>query len=102
MLQGAPAGAEVALPVTMICNNIEPRVCFAMRGLGIAYLPDFAIREQLAEGSLVPVPVPVPVLSGQVGDGNVFHVLWPGSKHPSPKVRALVDYLGCMCFLGGG
>ncbi|MGY4493988.1 LysR family transcriptional regulator [Pseudomonas sp. TE3610] len=94
VLQGAPAGAEVALPVTMICNNIETRVCFAVRGLGIAYLPDFAIREQLADGSLVPV------LSGQVGDGNVFHVLWPGSKHPSPKVRALVDYLGVHVFPG--
>ncbi len=88
VLQGAPAGAEVALPTTMICNNIETRVSFALRGLGIAYLPDFSIREPLAEGRLVPI------LSGQVGDANVFHVLWPASKHPSPKVRVLVDYLG--------
>ncbi|MGC1333575.1 LysR substrate-binding domain-containing protein, partial [Pseudomonas sp.] len=78
---------ELQPPVSMICNNIDTRVCFALRGLGIAYLPDFAIREPLADGRLVPI------LTGQVGDANVFHVLWPGSKHPSPKVRALVDYL---------
>lgn len=79
--------AELQLPVAMICNNIETRVCFALRGLGIAYLPDFAIREELAAGTLQPV------LQEYVLHTNVFHVLWPGSRHPSPKVRALVDYL---------
>ncbi|WAH55664.1 LysR family transcriptional regulator [Pseudomonas silvicola] len=79
--------ADLQLPVAMICNNIETRVCFALRGLGIAYLPDFAIREELAAGTLQPV------LQEYVLHTNVFHVLWPGSRHPSPKVRALVDYL---------
>jgi len=71
----------------MICNNIETRVCFALRGLGIAYLPDFAIREPLAAGLLQPL------LVDQVGGDGVFNVLWPASKYPSPKVRALVDFL---------
>ncbi|QKZ05032.1 MULTISPECIES: LysR family transcriptional regulator [Pseudomonas] len=79
--------AELQLPVAMICNNIETRVCFALRGLGIAYLPDFAIREELAAGTLQPV------LQEYVVHTNVFHVLWPGSPHASPKVRALVDFL---------
>lgn len=87
VLQGGD-GPELQPPVSMICNNIETRVCFALRGLGIAYLPDFAIRAELEEGRLQPI------LSGYVGDANVFYVLWPASKHPSPKVRALVDYLG--------
>ena len=80
-------GEPLQLPVTMICNTIETRVCFALRGLGIAYLPDFAIKQPLAEGRLVPV------LTDCLTYTNVFHVLWPASKHPSPKVRALVDYL---------
>ncbi len=86
--------AELPLPVSMICNNIETRVCFALRGLGIAYLPDFAIREPLAQGRLQPI------LVDQIGGDGVFHVLWPASKYPSPKVRALVDFLCAHVFPG--
>uniref|UniRef100_UPI00289AA032 LysR family transcriptional regulator n=1 Tax=Pantoea sp. CTOTU49201 TaxID=2953855 RepID=UPI00289AA032 len=45
VLRGYEDEQELTLPTTMICNNIETRVCFAMRGLGIAMLPDFSIRE---------------------------------------------------------
>lgn len=76
----------------MICNNTETRVCFALLGLGIAYLPDFAIREHLAAGRLKPI------LTDYVEGSGVFHVLWPASKHPSPKVRALVDFLCARVF----
>ncbi|WP_234195192.1 MULTISPECIES: LysR family transcriptional regulator [Pseudacidovorax] len=86
-LRRAPGDAELALPVSMVCNNIETRLCFALQGLGIAYLPDFSVRELLADGRLQTV------LDGHVAREGVFHVLWPASKHPSPKVRALVDFL---------
>lgn len=39
-----------------------------------------------------------PVLVDHVQRGGVFHVLWPASKHPSPKVRALVDFLCARVF----
>ena len=74
------------LPTSMICNNIETRVCFAVQGRGIAFLPDFSIRDQLADGRLVQV---LP----DCERSSAFHVLWPASRHPSPKVRALVDFL---------
>lgn len=51
VMRGNEAENELALPATMVCNNIETRVCFALRGLGIARLPDFAIREALEEGA---------------------------------------------------
>lgn len=91
-LRRAAGEAELQLPTSMICNNIETRVCFALRGLGIAYLPDFAIREPLAAGLLQPI------LVDQVGGTGVFNVLWPASKYPSPKVRALVDFLCAKVF----
>ncbi|AKC78393.1 LysR family transcriptional regulator [Xanthomonas arboricola] len=91
-LRQEPGAPELQLPTSMICNNIETRVCFALQGLGIAYLPDFAIREPLADGRLTPI------LADHVQRGGVFHVLWPASKHPSPKVRALVDFLGARVF----
>lgn len=88
-----PSGAtELMLPTSMICNNIETRVCFAVQGLGVACLPDFAIRELLAEGRLLQV------LAHHVERTGAFHVLWPASKHPSPKVRALVDFLCARVF----
>lgn len=86
-LRQAPGEPELQLPTSMICNNIETRVCFALQGLGITYLPEFAIQEPLADGRLTLI------LSDYVACSGVFHVLWPASKHPSPKVRALVDFL---------
>ncbi|QEI06770.1 LysR family transcriptional regulator [Pigmentiphaga aceris] len=91
-LQQAPGAPELHIPISMICNNIETRVCFALRGLGIAYLPDFSIREQLANGTLQSI------LVDHVQRSGVFHVLWPASKHPSPKVRAFVDFLCARVF----
>ncbi|AJE23946.1 Transcriptional regulator, LysR family (plasmid) [Azotobacter chroococcum NCIMB 8003] len=83
---------ELQLPTSMICNNIETRVRFALQGLGIAYLPEFAIKEPLADGRLRTV------LAGYAERTGVFYVLWPASKHPSPKVRALVDFLSAWVF----
>ena len=86
-LRQAPGEPELQLPTSMICNNIETRVCFALQGLGVTYLPEFAIREPLADGHLQLI------LEDYVEHRGVFYVLWPASKHPSPKVRALVDFL---------
>ena len=86
-LRQAPGEPELQLPTSMICNNIETRVCFALQGLGVTYLPEFAIREPLADGRLQLI------LEDYVEHRGVFYVLWPASKHPSPKVRALVDFL---------
>ena len=86
-LRQAPGEPELQLPTSMICNNVETRVCFALQGLGVTYLPEFAIREPLADGRLQLI------LEDYVEHRGVFYVLWPASKHPSPKVRALVDFL---------
>jgi DNA-binding transcriptional LysR family regulator len=88
----APDAPEIALPTAMICNNIETRLCFALQGLGIAYLPDFAVREALAEGRLVSV------LDDYVEAAGTFRVLWPASRHPSPKLRAFIDFLAARVF----
>ncbi|WP_350238666.1 LysR family transcriptional regulator [Pectobacterium colocasium] len=87
-----PGEPELPLPTSMVCNNIETRLCFALQGLGIAYLPDFSIHKLLASGHLQPI------LTDYVERNGVFHVLWPASKHPSPKVRALVDFLCARVF----
>lgn len=87
-----PHETELQLPVSMVCNNIETRVCFALQGLGIANLPDFSIRELLATGQLQSV------LDDYVTREGTFYILWPASKHPSPKVRVFVDFLSARMF----
>ncbi|MBB1631645.1 LysR family transcriptional regulator [Cupriavidus sp. UME77] len=94
-LRRAAADPELTLPTSMICNNIETRVSFALQGLGIACLPDFAIREALADGRLRTV------LDDYVDRSGTFRVLWPASRHPSPKLRVFIDFLGERVFPGG-
>jgi DNA-binding transcriptional LysR family regulator len=93
-LRRDPAEPELELPTSMICNNIETRVCFAMLGLGIACLPDFAIREPLGDGRLRTV------LDSHVAHTGTFRILWPASRHPAPKLRVFVDFLCERVFAG--
>ena len=84
-----PAGeTEIDLPVSMVCNTIEARVCFAEQGLGIACLPEFAARDALAAGRLQTV---LPAFT-EVRQ-TVFCIYWPSGRNTSPKVRALIDFL---------
>ncbi|MFM0674429.1 LysR family transcriptional regulator [Paraburkholderia sediminicola] len=78
---------DFVLPNTAVVNTIEPLVYMAERGLGIACLPDFAIRRQLEERVLVTV------LDAYVDHVGVFQVLWPSSRYISPKLRVFVDFM---------
>jgi hypothetical protein len=59
----------------------------AEQGVGIAYLPDFAIDRQLREGLLVTV------LDDYTDRSGPLRVLWPSSRHLAPKLRVFVDFL---------
>jgi len=80
--------SDVALPVSMVCNNIETRLCFAQQGLGIACLPDFCIRDALAAGALTTV------LDTYVQQSTAFCILWPRGGFMTPKLRTFIDFLG--------
>ncbi|KAG8154038.1 LysR family transcriptional regulator [Burkholderia catarinensis] len=75
------------LPVSMVTNTLNPLVCFAEQGLGVACIPDIAIREQLARGTLISV------LDRYNQDVTTFRIMWPSSRQLSPKLRVFVDYL---------
>lgn len=85
--------SALALPQSLISNNSDTHLCFALRGLGIALLPDFAVRDALAAGALRLV-----LPAHTVPDEITFRLLWPAGGHPSPKLRALVDYLAAHLF----
>ena len=64
----------------------------AEQGMGIAYVPDFAIGRQLREGLLVAV------LDDYTDCSGTLRVLWPSSRQLSPKLRVFVDFLAANLF----
>lgn len=86
-LRAPRAGPPPEVPVSMVSNNAETRLCFALRGLGIACLPEFFVHDALADGTLRTV------LDEHVESRTPFYVLWPSGRHPTPKLRAFVDYM---------
>jgi DNA-binding transcriptional LysR family regulator len=79
--------AEIDLPVSAAVTTIEPLVSLAGLGLGLACVPNFAVRRQIAEGSLVRV------LDEYIEHIGVFSAVWPASQQRSPKLRVFVDYM---------
>ncbi|AGC44946.1 LysR family transcriptional regulator [Myxococcus stipitatus DSM 14675] len=78
---------ELELPSAAVVNTIEPLIYMAEQGLGIACLPDFALRRQLAQGTLVTV------LDSHLEHEGTFRMLWPSSRYLSPKLRVFVDFM---------
>ena len=80
-------GDDFTLPITVTASASEPLISLAELGLGIACVPDVAIRCQIAEGSLVRV------LESYIEHSEAFRAIWPFSRYPSPKLSAFVDFL---------
>jgi DNA-binding transcriptional LysR family regulator len=62
-------------------------VSLAELGIGLACVPNFTVRRQIEEGSLVKV------LDEHIEHVGVLSAVWPPSQHHSPKLRAFVDYM---------
>lgn len=78
---------KLDLPATAVVNTIEPLIYMAERGLGIACLPDFAIRHQLERKTLRTV------LDEHIQHVGVYRLLWPSSRYAAPKLRAFIDFM---------
>jgi DNA-binding transcriptional LysR family regulator len=75
------------VPAAFTANNGLVLQQAAQRGLGIVYNTTFLAWRSLKEGTLVPV------LSDWELPLNHLSALYPASRQPSPKVRALIDFL---------
>ncbi|MFC0269651.1 LysR family transcriptional regulator [Kushneria aurantia] len=76
----------------MTCNNMEALRGAVTRGLGIGCMPDFLAADPLASGALVAV------LLDHLDAPGQFNLIWPSSRHLSPKVRVFVDFLAQRLF----
>ena len=72
--------------VSLVTNALEAQIGLAELGLGIACVPDISVTEQLKRGSLVSV------LDAYLEKRTKVCVMWPTSRHASPKLRAFVDF----------
>lgn len=78
---------HIAIPETMSATTIGPLIYLAERGLGIAFLPPFAVSSQIEKAKLVPL------LDEYVRETGEFAALWPTSRQLSPRIRAFVNFL---------
>ncbi|MBL8581685.1 MAG: LysR family transcriptional regulator [Rhizobiaceae bacterium] len=82
------AGGEAASrDATITATMMEPLLELAIRGRGIAYLPEFATRSSVKDGRLIEL------LKGAATKDGALHILWPASLYPLPKVRVFVDFM---------
>lgn len=78
------AGPELSR--TLTCTTTDALNYLALDGIGIACLPDFSIKQSIKEGKLLPLLEEFNDFSG------ALWMLWPSSRHASPKLRVLIDY----------
>ncbi|OTG85372.1 LysR family transcriptional regulator [Acinetobacter sp. ANC 4558] len=78
---------ELILPTTMSCNTVAALLDAVQAGLGISCLPDFIVKEFIEQEKLVVV-----LEQYTVHQGNLS-LLWPSSKHLTPKLRVFIDFM---------
>jgi len=83
----SPSGQDVSVPITgrIKANNGNVLRDAAVRGVGLAILPDFICTRDVAEGRLVRV-----LEDWSMGTRAIW-AIYPHSRHLSAKVRACVD-----------
>ncbi|AUH49442.1 LysR family transcriptional regulator [Chromobacterium sp. ATCC 53434] len=69
------------------CSAAAPLAEAAVRGMGLAQLPDYYVTGHLASGALVEV------LADYAEPDEGIWALYPHNRQLSPKVRLLVDFL---------
>lgn len=77
----------VRLSHVMTCNSMEAVREAVVRGIGMGCLPEFLAKEMLLSGALVPLLTDVIDVSDQ------FNLVWPSSRHLSPKIRVFLDFM---------
>jgi DNA-binding transcriptional LysR family regulator len=80
--------AEPELPQSFVANTIEVLGFLALQDKGLAFVPEFRVRDALATGALRVV------LGDYIDQTVTFWIVWPSSRFPAPKLRVFIDYVG--------
>ncbi len=80
-------GQRIETRGTFHADNGDALRHAALAGLGLVYLPSFLLADDVRTERLTPV------LSDYVHPGSSLFAVYPESRHLSPKVRAMIDWL---------
>jgi DNA-binding transcriptional LysR family regulator len=78
---------HIELKPRLVTSDLRVRLQAAMRGIGIALLPEQVVAAPLKEGLVERV------LSEWSGTKNILHLVYPTPRGMLPSVRSLIDYL---------
>src|SRR5438876_6056994 len=78
---------SIKLKPRLVTSDLRMRLQAAMRGIGIALLPEQVVTAPLKEGLVQRV---LPEWSGAK---NILHLVYPTPRGMLPSVRSLIDYL---------
>ncbi|MCM2504651.1 LysR family transcriptional regulator [Aureimonas altamirensis] len=85
---GVDGEVPVKVSGNLTASSGDALVLAAIAGLGIVYEPSFIVGDAVRGGQLVPIALDHP----PVRLGGV-HAVWPATRHPSAKMRAMIDHL---------
>jgi DNA-binding transcriptional LysR family regulator len=81
------AGKSVRVQPSFTSNSMELLRQGALRGLGIAMLPDALVKNDVKQGVLVRV------LEGVLGEDARMAIVYPEKQMVAPQVRAFIDFV---------
>jgi DNA-binding transcriptional LysR family regulator len=82
----AAGDASVAIRPRLVVTTAEAAIDAAKAGFGITRVLSYQAAEDVARGSLLRV------LPAYEGDDVPIHLVYPGGRHPPPKLRAFLDF----------
>ena len=80
-------GQRVETRGSLYADNGDALRHAALAGLGLVYLPSFLVSDDVRAGRLTAI------LSDMTTRGSSLYAAYPESRHISPKVRAMIDWL---------
>ncbi|GGW47317.1 LysR family transcriptional regulator [Gemmobacter lanyuensis] len=80
-------GVRTAVPLGMLFDQFAPMIQSAIYGMGIALLPEFLAKAELADGRLVDA------WGGAVPSQGSYYLVWPKSAETFPPLVAFRDWL---------
>jgi DNA-binding transcriptional LysR family regulator len=77
---------RIAIKPRLIVNTSEAAIAAAMGGFGVTQVLSYQAAAEVASGALVRL------LQDYEGEAWPVHLLYPGGRHPPPKLRAFLDF----------
>jgi DNA-binding transcriptional LysR family regulator len=82
----AAGDVNVAIRPRLVVSTAEAAIDAARAGFGLTRVLSYQAARDVARGSLLRV------LPGYEGDEVPIHLVYPGGRHPPPKLRAFLDF----------